>query len=131
MEDKRFYGTGRRKTASARVWISLGKGKTEINKKSIEDYFEGYSDYIKTVKEPFSAVNAEAKFDIKATVKGSGKAAQAEALRHGISKALLLFDQTYRQALKRRGFLTRDPRAKERKKYGKKGARASFQWSKR
>ncbi|GMT43528.1 MAG: 30S ribosomal protein S9 [bacterium] len=131
MESKRLYSTGRRKTATARVWISVGDGKINVNNKSVDDYFQGYSDYIKIIEEPFLTVNSEAKFDVKATVKGSGKSAQAEAVRHGISKALLLFDQTYRQSLKKRGFLTRDPRAKERKKYGHKGARASFQWSKR
>ncbi len=131
MEDKRFYSTGRRKTASARVWISLGSGKISVNKKSAGDYFQGYSDYISTVKEPFVAVDKENSFDIMATVKGSGQAAQSEAIRHGVSKALLVFDPALRQSLKRKGLLTRDPRAKERKKPGKKGARASFQWSKR
>jgi len=131
MDSKSFYSTGRRKTAIARVWITLGSGKINVNKKSISDYFQIYSDYITTAKEPFAVVNKENAFDVMATVKGSGHAAQSEAIRHGISKALLIFDPTLRQSLKRKGLLTRDPRAKERKKPGKKGARASFQWSKR
>ena len=105
--------------------------KLVLIKKNISDYFQGYPNYISTVKEPFVVINKENAFDIMATVKGSGQAAQSEAIRHGISKALLIFDPTLRQSLKRKGLLTRDPRAKERKKPGKKGARASFQWSKR
>jgi small subunit ribosomal protein S9 len=130
MADDRHYATGKRKTAIARVWIKPGTGKIQVNSKSIEDYFGvGYSR--QKVEQPFATTDTVAKFDVKATLHGGGKSAQAEALRHGISRALQFADPELRLNLKKSGLLTRDPRAKERKKYGQKGARAKFQFSKR
>jgi small subunit ribosomal protein S9 len=130
MADDRHYATGKRKTAIARVWIQPGTGVIQVNSKSLEDYFgAGYSR--QKVEQPFTLTDTVAKFDVKATLHGGGKSAQAEALRHGISRALQFADPELRLNLKRSGLLTRDPRAKERKKYGQKGARAKFQFSKR
>ena len=126
------YATGRRKTAVARVWLSPGKGKVVVNRKfTIDEYFGGADDYNKKIEKPLVITETNGKYDIMATVKGGGKNAQAEALRHGISRALLGVDPENRLSLKRAGMLTRDPRMKERKKYGQKGARARFQFSKR
>ncbi len=130
MADTRFYATGKRKTAVARVWLKAGEGDIQINKLSMGDYFGGAHDP-NTVMKPFALTDTVGKYDVHATLKGGGKSAQSEALRHGIAKALLEVDANNRTALKKGGLLTRDARIKERKKYGKKGARASFQFSKR
>ncbi len=130
MSEQSFYATGKRKTAIARVWLKPGKGEVQVNKLSFVDYFGGAIDPNNTTR-PFALTDTLDKYDVFATTKGGGKSAQAEALRHGISRALLEVDSENRLALKKAGFLTRDSRVKERKKYGKKGARASFQFSKR
>lgn len=130
MAEERLYATGKRKTAVARVWLKPGKGEIVVNKQSVEDYFgAGYSR--QKVEQPFATTETAAQFDVVATLCGGGKSAQAEALRHGISRALLGVNPEYRLTLKRAGLLTRDPRAKERKKYGQRSARAKFQFSKR
>ena len=122
--------TGRRKKAVAGVFIMPGTGKITINNRPAEEYFKG-TNYITRIIEPLKATNSEGRFDIIAKVNGGGISGQAGALRHGISKALLKYDENFKQALKQGGFLTRDPRMKERKKYGQRGARARFQFSKR
>ena len=127
-----YYATGKRKTAVARVWLRPGKGDFTLNRNhTVEDYFGGGNDFKKKVEMPLSITETLGKYDILATLKGGEKSAQADALRHGISRALLGVDADFRLALKKAGFLTRDPRMKERKKYGQKGARARFQFSKR
>jgi small subunit ribosomal protein S9 len=124
------YGTGRRKTASARVFLRPGAGKVEVNGRSLDDYFP--NEVLKMViKQPLLLTETAEKFDIVATVEGGGSAGQAGAIRHGISRALLEYNLELRDRLKSAGLLTRDPRKKERKKYGQKGARARFQFSKR
>ncbi|MBU0730859.1 MAG: 30S ribosomal protein S9 [Proteobacteria bacterium] len=130
MAEVSFYATGKRKCAIARVWLKAGSGNFLVNKKGLEDYFGGDGNR-KNVEKPFFLTNTGAKYDVIATLRGGGKSAQSDALRHGISKALLEVDLELRPPLKKAGLLTRDPRVKERKKYGKKGARASFQFSKR
>jgi small subunit ribosomal protein S9 len=127
-----YYATGKRKTAIARVWLKAGAGKIEVNREfTIDEYFGGGDDFIKMIEKPLVLTDTTGKFDVMCTVKGGGKHAQAEALRHGISRALLGVDPENRLSLKKAGMLTRDPRMKERKKYGQKGARARFQFSKR
>ncbi|MDH3359591.1 MAG: 30S ribosomal protein S9 [Desulfobulbaceae bacterium] len=130
MADNRYYATGKRKTAIARVWLKAGSGSIQVNKQGVDDYFGGLIIRNRT-SHPFAITETTGKFDVVATVRGGGKSAQADALRHGISKALLEVDPEMRITLKKAGFLTRDSRAKERKKYGRKGARARFQFSKR
>ncbi len=130
MAENRNYATGKRKTAVARVWLIPGDGNIKVNKLSAEEYFGGGYTQQK-IEKPFAVTNTAAQFDVMATLRGGGKSAQAEALRHGISRALLGVDPEFRLTLKKSGLLTRDPRAKERKKYGQKGARAKFQFSKR
>lgn len=129
MADK-FYATGKRKKAVARVWITPGSGKVQVNKMSAEDYFGGTFQTHKLVK-PFEVTETTEQYDVMATLTGGGKSAQVDALTHGISRALLEVNAELRIPLKRSGLLTRDPRNKERKKYGQKGARAKFQFSKR
>jgi small subunit ribosomal protein S9 len=126
----RFYATGKRKKAVARVWITPGSGKVQVNKMSAEDYFGGTFQTHKLEK-PFEVTETKEQYDVMATCSGGGKSAQVDALTHGISRALLEVDAEMRTPLKRSGLLTRDPRNKERKKYGQKGARAKFQFSKR
>ncbi len=126
----RFYATGKRKKAVARVWITPGSGKVQVNKMSAEDYFGGTFQTHKLEK-PFEVTETKEQYDVLATCSGGGKSAQVDALTHGISRALLEVDAEMRVPLKRSGLLTRDPRNKERKKYGQKGARAKFQFSKR
>ncbi|HSR35990.1 MAG TPA: 30S ribosomal protein S9 [Desulfurivibrionaceae bacterium] len=126
-----FYATGKRKTAVARVWLTPGSGKIVVNQVSVDEYFDGIEQSRSAVEKPLKVTDTAAKYDIMATLRGGVKSAQAEALRHGISRALTVADPEYRQALKRAGLLTRDPRAKERKKYGQRSARARFQFSKR
>ena len=124
------YATGKRKTAIARVWITPGSGKININKQSLEDYF-GNIFFEPKISKPFAVTETTDKYDVKATVTGGGKSAQVDALVHGISKALQEMNPEMRDSLKKAGLLTRDSRAKERKKYGLRGARARFQFSKR
>ena len=125
-----FYGTGRRKKSVARVRIVPGTGVVTINKRDIDDYF-GLGTLKLIVNQPFGVTDTTGKFDIICTVIGGGFSGQAGAIRHGLSRALLQADEAYRPALKKAGFLTRDPRMKERKKYGLKAARRASQFSKR
>ncbi len=125
-----FYGTGKRKSSIARVWLKPGAGAITVNNKTLEDYF-GRETSKMVVKQPLELTENIDKFDIFVTVKGGGDSGQAGAIKHGITKALLIFDAELRGTLKKAGFVTRDSRIKERKKYGKKAARASFQFSKR
>ena len=126
-----YYGTGRRKTSVARVFLRPGAGAMQLNEKSMEDYFGGHEALKMLVKQPFAVTETNDKFDVLATLGGGGVAAQAGALRHGIARALCVFNAELRAKLKKAGFLTRDARQKERKKYGQKGARRRFQFSKR
>ncbi|OPY63154.1 MAG: 30S ribosomal protein S9 [Syntrophorhabdaceae bacterium PtaU1.Bin034] len=130
MPEKRYYATGKRKTAVARVWIKQGAGKYIVNGRTIEDYFP-LEEWRLMVNRPFAITENLDKFDVVANIYGGGVPAQAWALGHGIAKALLEFNSGLRGLLKKQGLITRDPRVKERKKYGKKAARASFQFSKR
>mgnify|MGYP000927154634 FL=1 len=130
MASERYYGTGRRKTSVARVYLVPGTGKITINKRDIEDYL-GLEVLRMTVRQPLVATETSEKFDVCVNVLGGGIAGQAGAIRHGISRALLEADQDFRPVLKKAGFLTRDPRMKERKKYGLKAARRAPQFSKR
>ena len=125
-----FYGTGRRKKSTARVRILPGTGVITINGRDIDDYF-GLETMKLIVNQPFGVTATEGKFDIIANVRGGGFSGQAGAIRHGVAKALLQADETFRPALKKAGFLTRDPRMKERKKYGLKAARRAPQFPKR
>lgn len=130
MPEKRYYATGKRKNAVARVWIKQGNGDYMINGRPLDQYFP-LEELRLTVNKPFLLTGNIGKFDIVANIYGGGVPAQAWALGHGIAKALLEFNVNLRTTLKKQGLITRDPRAKERKKYGKKAARASFQFSKR
>ena len=126
----RSYATGKRKDAIARVWVKQGNGKIVVNKKTLDKYFARPTLQM-IIQQAMSVANVENQFDVMATVKGGGLSGQAGAVRHGISKALTIFDSQMRGALKEAGFLTRDSRVVERKKYGKPKARRSFQFSKR
>ena len=126
----RAYSTGKRKDAVARVWIKKGNGQITVNKKPLEKYFARPTLQM-IIQQAFSVCSAENQFDVMASVKGGGLSGQAGAVRHGLSKALTVFDGELRGALKAAGFLTRDSRVVERKKYGKPKARRSFQFSKR
>ena len=129
-ETARYYATGHRKNATAKVWLTPGEGKIIINGRPMPDYF-GRKTLEMVVQQPFEAVDAVGKYDVTVTALGGGITGQAGAVRHGISKALLEIDAEMRPILRRLGFLTRDPRVKERKKYGRKRARRGFQFSKR
>jgi len=130
MAEERFYATGKRKTAVARVWLRPGKGKIEINRRLFEEYFP--RDTLRmTILQPLELTDTLGQFDVYVNVTGGGGSGQAGAIRHGVSKALLAYNESLRDILKKAGFITRDPRVKERKKYGQKGARARFQYSKR
>jgi len=124
------YGTGRRKSSIARVWLTTGKGNIKINNKTLDDYF-GRETLLSIVEKPLEVVNKRAEIDVFAKVVGGGFTGQAGAIQHGIARALLQYDPALRLNLKKEGLLTRDARMKERKKYGQKGARARFQFSKR
>lgn len=124
------YATGKRKTAIARVWLKPGSGNILVNGVASDEYFERETSRM-VLRQGLELIEAQDQFDITATCHGGGKSAQAEAMRHGISRALCIFDPEKRAALKRAGFLTRDARKKERKKYGRPGARKRFQYSKR
>ena len=125
-----YYGTGRRKTSTARVHLRQGSGQVTVNHRPLDEYFS--NDVLKMIiKQPLSLTETVDKFDIVVTVDGGGPSGQAGAIRHGISRALQIYNTELRKRLKKAGLLTRDPRMKERKKYGQKGARARFQFSKR
>jgi small subunit ribosomal protein S9 len=126
-----YYGTGKRKTSVARVHLRPGTGEMKLNRRTLDEYFGGHEALKMLVKQPFGLTETNDKFDVLATLHGGGVSAQAGALRHGISRALCVFNLELRGKLKKAGFLTRDARAKERKKYGQKGARRRFQFSKR
>ena len=130
MANTKYYGTGRRKSSVARVYLVPGTGKITINKRDIDEYF-GLDTFKVIVRQPLVATETSDKFDVLVNVKGGGYTGQAGAIRHGISRALLTVDGDYRPVLKKAGFLTRDPRMKERKKYGLKAARRAPQFSKR
>lgn len=130
MADDRYYATGKRKTSIARVWLQPGTGKIVVNDKAVDQYF-GRATSRMVIMQPFELTQTLGRFDTIARVQGGGLSGQAGALKHGISKALTDADPSFRPTLKSAGFLTRDSRVKERKKYGKRGARASFQFSKR
>jgi len=130
MATTKYYGTGRRKSSVARVYLVPGTGKITINKRDMDDYF-GLDTLKLIVKQPLELTNNTSKFDVLVNVKGGGTTGQAGAIRHGISRALLEADPDLKSALKAEGFLTRDPRMKERKKYGLKAARRAPQFSKR
>jgi len=130
MAQDRYYATGKRKTAVARVWIFPGAGNININGMAFDDYFDVETARI-VAEKPFAITNTAGRFDVLVNVSGGGKSAQSEAIRHGISRALLQVDEDHRLPLKKAGLLTRDPRVKERKKYGLAGARKRYQYSKR
>ncbi len=130
MAQDRFYATGKRKNAVARVWLTAGTGKVIVNKLDADTYF-GQIFKNHKIEKPFKVTETAEQYDVIATLKGGGKSAQVDALCHGISRALLETNPESRLPLKQSGLLTRDPRIKERKKYGQKGARAKFQFSKR
>ncbi len=130
MASAKYYGTGRRKKSIARVYLTPGTGKITINKRDIDDYF-GLETLKVIVRQPMAATETVEKFDVKVNVRGGGYTGQAGAVRHGIARALLQADPEYRPILKKAGYLTRDPRMKERKKYGLKAARRAPQFSKR
>ncbi|MBE9574989.1 MAG: 30S ribosomal protein S9 [Proteobacteria bacterium] len=130
MAEERYYATGKRKTAIARVWMKLGEGKIVINKKPIDEYLT--TDIAKMIlAQPLELTNTTGRYDIMVNVKGGGYSGQVGAIKHGISRVLLKISPEFREPLKKEGFLTRDSRIKERKKYGLRSARARFQYSKR
>jgi small subunit ribosomal protein S9 len=128
--ETQYYGTGRRKSSTARVYLRPGAGEVKINKKAFEQYFPNETLRM-IIRQPLNLTETATKFDILINVMGGGPAGQAGAIRHGITRALLAFDADLRPTLKHAGLITRDPRIKERKKYGQKGARKRFQFSKR
>jgi small subunit ribosomal protein S9 len=130
MADIQYYGTGRRKNAVARVYVRPGKGEITINKREFENYFPNEALRM-IIRQPLNLTENSGKFDILVNVAGGGISGQAGAVRHGITRALLEYNADLRPTLKKAGLITRDPRKKERKKYGQKGARARFQFSKR
>ena len=130
MTENTYYATGRRKNAVARTWLTPGNGEIIINKTPVDKYFSIQTATM-IMTQPLVITETLGKFNVNASVKGGGITGQAGAIRHGITRALLKIDPEFRSVLKRAGFVTRDPRVKERKKYGQKGARARFQFSKR
>ena len=130
MVEDRFYATGKRKTSIARVWLKRGTGEFTINKRTMDEYFK--RETLKMIiRQPFELTDTLSQYDVSVNVHGGGISGQAGAIRHGISKALLEINGDFRPVLKKAGFITRDSRIKERKKYGQKGARARYQYSKR
>jgi small subunit ribosomal protein S9 len=127
---ERFYGTGRRKTSVARVWIKPGSGRIVVNRRAFDDYFPRETLRM-IISQPLQVTNTYGQFDAFVTVGGGGPTGQAGAVRHGMARALVRFDEKFRLPLKKAGLLTRDPRMRERKKYGQPGARQKFQYSKR
>jgi small subunit ribosomal protein S9 len=130
MADIQYYGTGRRKTSTARVYLRPGSGEIKVNRRTFEDYFPNEALRM-IIRQPLNLTDTVGKFDILVTVDGGGVSGQAGAVRHGITRALMEFNPDLRSTLKKVGLVTRDPRQKERKKYGQKGARKRFQFSKR
>ena len=130
MADIQYYGTGRRKTSTARVYLRPGTGEIKINRKAFDQYFPNQALRM-VIRQPLTLTDTANKFDIVVNVAGGGPAGQAGAVRHGLTRALVDLNPEFRSRLKKAGFITRDPRAKERKKYGQKGARKRFQFSKR
>lgn len=130
MAETQYYGTGRRKTSTARVYLRLGSGDVRVNKKAFDTYFPNETLRM-IIRQPLQLTETANKFDVLINVSGGGPSGQAGAIRHGITRALLNFNAELRPALKQAGLVTRDPRIKERKKYGQKGARKRFQFSKR
>jgi small subunit ribosomal protein S9 len=130
VEKNAFYSTGRRKQAVARVWMMPGSGKIAINKREIDDYF-GRATSKMVLRQPLELTETLGRYDIYINVSGGGLSGQAEAIRLGVTRALMLINPSFRPALKKAGYVTRDPRIVERKKYGQRGARARFQFSKR
>ena len=130
MAEIQYYGTGRRKSSTARVYLRPGTGEIRVNRKTFENYFPNQALRM-IISQPLKLTGTDEKFDIIVNVAGGGPAGQAGAVRHGITRALMEFNADLRPALKDAGLVTRDPRAKERKKYGQKGARKRFQFSKR
>jgi small subunit ribosomal protein S9 len=128
--DIQYYGTGRRKTSTARVYLRAGAGEVKINRKPFEQYFPNETLRM-IIRQPLQLTETAGKFDLLVNVAGGGPAGQAGAIRHGITRALMEYNSDLRPALKQAGLITRDPRIKERKKYGQKGARKRFQFSKR
>jgi small subunit ribosomal protein S9 len=129
-KENTYYATGKRKSAIARTWLTPGSGQITVNKKPLDEYFK--LDASKMVlAQPFVITNTSGEYDVMVKVLGGGVTGQANAIRHGITKALMLINPDFRGVLKKAGFVKRDPRVKERKKYGQKGARARFQFSKR
>jgi small subunit ribosomal protein S9 len=126
----RFYGTGRRKTSVARVWVRPGHGKIVVNRRPFEDYFPRETLRM-IIAQPLQLTNTLGQVDVLVRVGGGGPTGQAGAVRHGVARALVHYDETLRATLKKAGYLTRDPRMRERKKYGQPGARQKFQYSKR
>jgi small subunit ribosomal protein S9 len=129
-QDNSFYGTGRRKEATARVWISTGEGEMVVNGRTLDEYF-GRETSKMIIRQPLELLEQVGKVNLKVNVSGGGLSGQAGAIRHGLSRALVQLNPEFRPVLKKAGFLTRDPRAVERKKYGQPGARRRFQFSKR
>jgi len=129
-KEKVYYATGRRKTSTARVFLKPGSGKIEVNGRGLVEHIKRSTSQTIALQ-PLELINALKKFDLFITVAGGGEAGQAGAIRHGISRALIIYDETLRDSLKKAGFLTRDPRMVERKKYGLAGARKRYQYSKR
>lgn len=130
MAEIQYYGTGRRKSATARVYLRPGTGNFKVNRKAFDTYFKNEAQRM-IIRQPLQLTDTLSKFDVLINVAGGGSTGQAGAVRHGIARALLEFNSELRKKLKKAGLLTRDPRAKERKKYGQKGARKRFQFSKR
>lgn len=130
MADIQYYGTGRRKTSTARVYLRPGSGNIVVNKREFESYFPNQALQM-IIRQPLNLTETTGKFDVLVNVDGGGQAGQAGAVRHGITRALMEYNLDLRPALKKAGLVTRDPRQKERKKYGQKGARKRFQFSKR
>lgn len=130
MAEQRFYATGKRKTSVARVWLKPGTGKITVNQRDIDEYF-GRATSKMVVRQPLELTEKMGQFDIMVNVCGGGPSGQAGAIKHGITKALLVAESDLRSVLKKAGFITRDSRVKERKKYGRRAARRSFQFSKR
>ncbi|MEW6734583.1 MAG: 30S ribosomal protein S9 [Acidobacteriota bacterium] len=130
VELPKHYGTGRRKTAVARVFLRPGHGRITVNRRELDNYFSNETHRM-IIRQPLQLTDTANKFDVYVTVEGGGIAGQAGAVRHGVTRALIDFNNDLRRKLKKAGFVTRDPRVKERKKYGQKGARKRFQFSKR
>ena len=130
MAEIQYYGTGRRKTSTARVYLRPGEGNFQVNRKTFETYFPNETLRM-IIRQPLQMTETSGKFDVVVNVAGGGPAGQAGAIRHGITRALIEYNSDFRPTLKQAGLVTRDPRIKERKKYGQKGARKRFQFSKR